>query len=1221
MNKKDNAKNFALFGNITKQQYDTLRGPSGNNSIDDQTICFVSDTGKIYTQGYEFGGQSGTTYTAGDYIKILNNSINVDYTSLKNRLSNDGIGSGTGVVYTEGRGININNNTISADMDEIRSDIHLSLSNLDDVQFPSTVSNGDVLKYSSQYGRWINGHDDTTAGDQPTINVKTEAFFKNNAGTPDTPTISNYITLGWESTAQNLEEGQDTWMIIITFQNGNAVSISAPINITNGSGNAGSDSEFIEFIYKIYDNLLEQNSIDNITQDINQAYSDQQTWQVSDYRPQGWTDQPTGVSDQHRYEYATYRIKTNGSWGQFYKPYVLSAWGEKGFDGDGVQYIYYVSEGQVPPSDPSEWTNDENFQGGNNGQGNVAREYIRSGSGWVDNPVDLSTMNQGTRQWVSIRKFNGETGMWGPYSSPALWSSVGRDGVAGGYTWKLINEVMAVGTGTDDTLDNYTSQTGVQIFNNGQVVNNYRISWFAANLDGTGFLDGAYRTDGIELNPEAVTFSVLPSEDYKILHVSINNLQNFANGALVQPVDIEILNTNDEVIETLHTALTIVGVKGGKDGQAIDLKTSVEAVHADYLGNNRNPNTIDVWALLGTEIIRPTQQSNFYFAYSLNNINTKYRLNTNSWSPLGAYESVTFYLYYKEGDYVSGNDIPNGARLIDYKQVSVIKDGAPAIGPSQYSIEFVNGDLQIDGDVWDYTLQFKASKKDDGDWEEIVANEQDSEQVQVYIFGNLVDEPYYEDECWNAEVSVSGEPETKFAVIYITTASGMVLQSLVIPIVRDGVDGTSPDPLQPLSGTVMRFTNRENGFNWAGDYTKYYDGNHVDENQIKYLDIVQYKGEYYAPKEYPANTSYKLGYELGVPGDNEYWRYFNMLGDAAFNAIIAKTGFIDNLTAEQIVITSGSGNETHVVAGMVNGSYINDSSNKINDGGNGIRIWAGSITDQQTHITNVASAPFTVDEQGHMKATGAEISGVVISDSQIAGSNLVSGFLKIYNQNDTGNYVYIGSGQYSGDYYGIIYSLFDGRYPLYIGSGIHSNTNIINGFDIDGSGKLANGNIQWDTDGNLTINGNLQYNDVIGRTQTISQGSQIDMNYSVTYINYSGSDPIYITLPVNANIPDGKIIYVFVPDRVFATIRPSSGTSILNTWAYKEQIQEEYSTTDVYNYKLQSVNSAYAVSNSKKYLNNLYMDHPFVHQYIYNAANEQWIEITSPSDVQYIQVG
>lgn len=1132
MMKKDNAKNFALYRNITKQQYDQLRSQYGDISIDDETICFVSDTGKIYTQGYEFGGQSDTTYTAGDYINIQNNSINVDYTSLKNRLSNDGFGSGTGVVYTEGRGIDINNNTISADMNEIRSDIHLSLNNLDDVQFPSTVSNGDVLKYSSQYGKWINGHDDTSTGEQSTTSVKTEAWFKNAADNPGAPTINNYISQGWSSTNQTPDSGKDTWMIIITFQDNVAVSITGPINITHGTGSAFSDGEFIEFIYKLYDDRLVQDSLDSIATAINQAHQD---FQNPDYIPAGWTDQPTGISPDHKYEYASYRLKVDGAWGNFVQPYLLSAYGEKGLDGDGVEYIFCVTEGQFTPADdPSTWTSDQDFD---------TPEYIRNrqNSIWKDDPVDMSVMNQGTRQWVSMRKYDGATGHWGAYSSPALWSSVGKDGVAGGYTWKLINEVMAVGTGTDDTLDNYTSQTGVQVFNNGQVVNNYRISWYAENLDRTGFLAGAYRTDGVELDPEAVTFSVLPSEDYKILHVSINNLQNFANGALVQPVDIEILNTNNEVIETLHTALTIVGVKGGKDGQAIDLKTSVEAVHADYLGNNRNPNMIDVWALLGTQIIKPTQQSNFYFAYSVNGGNAKNRFNTDSWSPLGAYESVTFYLYYKEGDYVSGNEIPNGARLIDYKQISVIKDGAPAIGPSQYSIEFINGDLQIDDDVWDYTLHFKASKKGDGDWEEIVTNEQDSEQVQVYIFGNLVDEPYYEDECWNAEVAVSGEPETKFAVIYITTASGMVLQSLVIPIVRDGVDGTSPDPLQPLSGTVMRFTNRQNDFNWNGDYTKYYDGNHVDENQIKYLDIVQYKGEYYAPSEYPVNTSYKLGHELGVPGDNPNWRYFNMLGDAAFNAIIAKTGFIDNLTAEQIVITSGSGNETHVVAGMVNGSYINDSSNKINDSGNGIRIWAGSITDQNG-VTNVASAPFTVDEQGHLKATDAEISGAVVSNSQIVGGtlvggNIVGGTLDIHDDTDTGNNVYIGKGEYEGTSYGIIYSCYEGTYPFYVGHSKSANDSptIINALWGDGSGKLANGNIEWDVEGNLVVK-NISFS---GNAPTITNDGNtisVSQRYNVTPTIIAQQKDV-ITLP---DSPEGTVINILV----ISTAHHDSGNSV-----------------------------------------------------------------------------
>jgi hypothetical protein len=60
-------------------------------NVDDETICFISDEGTIYTHDTKFGG--GSIYTEGNYIKISENAINVDYDKLKNRLAQDGVGS------------------------------------------------------------------------------------------------------------------------------------------------------------------------------------------------------------------------------------------------------------------------------------------------------------------------------------------------------------------------------------------------------------------------------------------------------------------------------------------------------------------------------------------------------------------------------------------------------------------------------------------------------------------------------------------------------------------------------------------------------------------------------------------------------------------------------------------------------------------------------------------------------------------------------------------------------------------------------------------------------------------------------------------------------------------------------------------------------------------------------------------------------------------------
>lgn len=92
MIKRNSAKDFAIFNTYTeyKSEYDKRLLEDADPKVDDETICFISDEGTIYTHDAKFGGRS--IYTEGNYIKISENAINVDYDKLKNRLVQDGVG-------------------------------------------------------------------------------------------------------------------------------------------------------------------------------------------------------------------------------------------------------------------------------------------------------------------------------------------------------------------------------------------------------------------------------------------------------------------------------------------------------------------------------------------------------------------------------------------------------------------------------------------------------------------------------------------------------------------------------------------------------------------------------------------------------------------------------------------------------------------------------------------------------------------------------------------------------------------------------------------------------------------------------------------------------------------------------------------------------------------------------------------------------------------------
>ena len=101
MIKRDSARDFAIFKTPSQYQSEYNNGPH----VDDQTICFVSDTGKIYTHGHEFGG-NGATYTGGDGINInSSNVISVDTSwlgqQIQNRINNITPGGGSIQLATD----------------------------------------------------------------------------------------------------------------------------------------------------------------------------------------------------------------------------------------------------------------------------------------------------------------------------------------------------------------------------------------------------------------------------------------------------------------------------------------------------------------------------------------------------------------------------------------------------------------------------------------------------------------------------------------------------------------------------------------------------------------------------------------------------------------------------------------------------------------------------------------------------------------------------------------------------------------------------------------------------------------------------------------------------------------------------------------------------------------------------------------------------------------
>ena len=167
-------------------------------------------------------------------------------------------------------------------------------------------------------------------------------------------------------------------------------SWTAPIRISGKDGQKGADGTDIEFIY-----LRNTGSTPSKPTSVN----------TDDYMPSGWTDNPQGITETYKYEWVCVRTKPSGTdtWSAFSTPVIWAKWGDKGTDGDGMEYIFQRTEVETAPSTPLIFPPNAGFVP----------------SGWTDEPSGVSA--DYPFEWVSMRKKT--NGVWGGFSEPTLWNN------------------------------------------------------------------------------------------------------------------------------------------------------------------------------------------------------------------------------------------------------------------------------------------------------------------------------------------------------------------------------------------------------------------------------------------------------------------------------------------------------------------------------------------------------------------------------------------------------------------------------------------------------------------------------------------------------------------------------------------------------------------------------------------------------------------------------
>lgn len=267
-----------------------------------------------------------------------------------------------------------------------------------------------------------------------------EFRYKNSTAQPNAPTGTG-LTDDWSDIPTNpdIAHNEYTWMsqsyVTPATPNDHYGTWSPPVRITGGDGTPGTDGTDIEFIYaqSVYDTpkipAPPTNQIDDWPND---GTTDHQTITNSNGTQTTWYDNPQGVTNIVKYEWMSMRFKTGGhngvggTWSAYTTPVIWSAYGDKGQDGDGFEYIYTITGGATPESNkptaptPNNWAYDTEYQ-------RTDREYVPTG--WTDDPKDTTPTNRW--QWVCVRKRQAR--QWQPFSTPSLWSnySLAEDAIPG----------------------------------------------------------------------------------------------------------------------------------------------------------------------------------------------------------------------------------------------------------------------------------------------------------------------------------------------------------------------------------------------------------------------------------------------------------------------------------------------------------------------------------------------------------------------------------------------------------------------------------------------------------------------------------------------------------------------------------------------------------------------------------------------------------------------
>lgn len=454
------------------------------------------------------------------------------------------------------------------------------------------------------------GQGETVAGDVYNWNP----FFtlypsNNNSDKPQLPNpTTNTWTYGsytWTDDAPNGNDDYFVWMCLVEYKN------SSPTGNVNGpvclGGDPGADANGIEFVYRRWQT---ENAVDVVGNLHSGITNDGKTPADEDYVPSDWTDHPTGINEQYRYEYMACRTSTlvnnRRVWSNnFSEPWLWSKWGQDGTDGDGVEFIFSTAvditttqanmktqlNSALTQVFGSNYTLNDEYQHSNEVANVIINGKSLDSLGWHDNAPQIAL---GQCVYVSIRKkrWNSTENevVWGEFSDPVIWSAIPN--ITGG--------------GSEGTLYYLTvTPTQIHVDSNGdRDANKIYARLYCRDENGTA-----------EMNPttasgDYILYYQFSNEETKI---AFNDSAYTANGyelTLTDASSVTISATNTDGVQLCQSVTVSQVVDGsvvyGADAIDVNVRNDVLAIGCDSdnkITSNISNEEVYVYAHIGNDSI------------------------------------------------------------------------------------------------------------------------------------------------------------------------------------------------------------------------------------------------------------------------------------------------------------------------------------------------------------------------------------------------------------------------------------------------------------------------------------------------------------------------------------------------------------------------------------------------------------------------------------------